>query len=361
MRRLIISNTHYQTIFAIQLRLTIFKSDEVFLIISDHSRGSEEVCARLKLLNIFNEIYYVKSRECVYKNSKRKEWDDFFKLTFCKSNRYSFYLINIKNPCFDEVVAFNYDSDLYGLHAILSRINPNIEFSMMEEGIITYSKGISTSKKLKLCGRIRNLTGKKKLCDSLGNFYCYYPQIYKGNLNPINVPVISNNSEISQDLKFIFGLKEKIEGYKQKFIFFTSVYDFEGGKPVGEYELVCKIADLVGKDNLLVKTHPRDTRSIYTDNGFNVDKNSSIPWEAIQLSGDFSDKIFMTINSGSVLSGSTMSEKTVRTYYMYKLCDISGNESCKKNARDIESLLQNDDMKKILKTVHIAEKLVDIL
>lgn len=65
-----------------------------------------------------------------------------------------------------------------------------------------------------------------------------------------------------------------------------------------------------------VKTHPRDSRTIYKDHGFNVDVNSSIPWEAIQLSGDFSDKVFLTINSGSVLSGSTMSEKPVKTFYM---------------------------------------------
>lgn len=75
-----------------------------------------------------------------------------------------------------------------------------------------------------------------------------------------------------------------------------------------------KVANLVGKDNLLIKIHPRDLRTIYSDNGFNVDKNSLIPWEAIQLSSDFSDKVFLTINSGSVLSGSTMSEKPVKTF-----------------------------------------------
>lgn len=143
--------------------------------------------------------------------------------------------------------------------------------------------------------------------------------------------------------------------------FFTSVYDFEGGNPIGEYELVCKVAKLVGIDNLLVKTHPRDSRTIYKDHGFNVDVNSSIPWEAIQLSGDFSDKVFLTINSGSVLSGSTMSEKPVKTFYMYKLCDIKENKSCQKNAQDIEALLCESSMKEVFRNVRIAEKIEDIL
>ncbi|HGT1350754.1 TPA: hypothetical protein ACMUTV_003105, partial [Enterococcus faecium] len=124
------------------------------------------------------------------------------------------------------------------------------------------------------------------------------------------IPLVTAGSRTALQLSDIFN--PMIDIYKEKkYIFFTSVYDFEGGEPVGEYELVCKIADLVGKDNLIVKTHPRDVRTIYKDNGFIEDKNSSIPWEAIQLSGDFNDKIFMTINSGSVISGSTMSAKPV--------------------------------------------------
>lgn len=95
--------------------------------------------------------------------------------------------------------------------------------------------------------------------------------------------------------------------------------------------------------------------------GFNVDVNSSIPWEAIQLSGDFSDKVFLTINSGSVLSGSTMSEKPVKTFYMYKLCDIKENKSCQKNAQDIEALLCESSMKEVFRNVRIAEKIEDIL
>ena len=124
---------------------------------------------------------------------------------------------------------------------------------------------------------------------------------------------------------------------------------------------MCKIADLVGKDNLLVKTHPRDLRTIYNDNGFNVDKNSSMPWEAVQLGGDFSNHIFLTVNSGSVLAGSFMSEKPVRTFYMYKLCNIEGNSTCQKNAKDIEALLTNENMKEILSKVSIANRLEEIV
>ena len=200
---------------------------------------------------------------------------------------------------------------------------------------------------------------RKTLKDNLHNFYCYYPILYRGNLVPVQIPRISVEAKITGILRNIFKPDNTI--YTKKYIFFTSVYDFEGGNPIGEYELVCKVAKLVGIDNLLVKTHPRDSRTIYKDHGFNVDVNSSIPWEAIQLSGDFSDKVFLTINSGSVLSGSTMSEKPVKTFYMYKLCDIKENKSCQKNAQDIEALLCESSMKEVFRNVRIAEKIEDIL
>ncbi len=147
----------------------------------------------------------------------------------------------------------------------------------------------------------------------------------------------------------------------KKYFFFTSVYDFEGGEPIGEYELVCKIADLVGKENLLVKTHPRDVRTIYEDEGFIVDKNSDIPWEAIQLSKDFSDKVFLTATSGSVLAGSFMSENPPKTFFMHKCCNVSGNYSAQKTIATIEELLCDEALKDSLRTVSYANDVKDIL
>ncbi len=150
---------------------------------------------------------------------------------------------------------------------------------------MSYSVEILFTQTRTLIGKLRKIIGKPVIENSFLNFYCFYPQIYKGYLKPVEVPMIQLNSEICVALRKVFELDDKKLSYKYKYIFFTSVYDFEGGKPVGEYELVCKIADIVGKDNLLIKTHPRDTRTLYVDNGFNVDENSSVPWEAIQLSG----------------------------------------------------------------------------
>ena len=61
MRRLIIANTYYQVIFAMQMRNTIFKRDDVDLIITDHSKNADVVCENIKKCKYFNNCYYVKT------------------------------------------------------------------------------------------------------------------------------------------------------------------------------------------------------------------------------------------------------------------------------------------------------------
>lgn len=355
-KKLIVVNTYYQLIFALQLLDSIYRNDIVDIIISDQSKDAYNISKKVLKLKLFNNVYYEKTKEYTKTNSsifkQLKSAKDVFKGT-------RFYEEVWKNR-YDEFVFFNTDLFTYAIFAKLFEGNKDIRGSRFEEGIFSYNiESYLYDSKLRYLNCLRKIFRKKTLDEIVDKFYCFYPQIYTGPLKAIAVPLISQHCETAKRLRNIF--KPDISIYNKKYIFFTSVYDFEGGKAIGEYELVCKIADLVGKDNLLIKTHPRDVRSIYTDNEFNVDKNSSIPWEAIQILGDFSDKIFMTINSGSVLSGSIMSEKPVKTYYMYRLCNIKENLACIRNVQNIEQLLKEKSMKEVLKTVKIAEKIEDIL
>lgn len=361
MKRLMIVNTYNQLNFCINLRDSLFKKDDVTLIISDHSRNAKEIASRLRRENFFKNVYYV---ETLGTGDHRTNYDkvkDFCDITFGTNNRYNYWVSQLNDQYFDELLVFNFTIETYGIFSILSRTNKKLRISRFEEGILSYNTTVIKTKRRELINRIRHMLGKATVDKALDSFYCFYPEVYKGFMNKIKVTPITKDEFASKVIKSIYGLEDNVLEYREKYIFFTSVYDFEGGEPIGEYDLVCRIASIVGKGNLLIKTHPRDIRTLYHDNGFNVDKNSSIPWEAIQLVGDFSDKVFLTVNSTSVLSGSTMAEKPVRTYYMFKLCDISCNPSCQKNAQDIEALLNNEDMRNVLKSVHIAERLEDIL
>ena len=55
-RILLVSNTYYQLIMAIQMRYTIFTEDEIVLMLSDHSKGTKVICEEIKKLNVFHQV-----------------------------------------------------------------------------------------------------------------------------------------------------------------------------------------------------------------------------------------------------------------------------------------------------------------
>lgn len=360
-RVLILIKTYYQLIVAIQLKFTCFSECDVTLVLSDNSQGMEKVSAELKKIGIFENVNYSPSKDIFLHRNVNGKIRDFIDLSFHSNNRFEYYLNGIDDWAFDEIIAYNSDLDICGIFSTIYERNNKVIFSRFEEGILSYSSIPRNNAGRRFIRFLRHMLQKKDLTDVVKFFYCFYPFLYKGELLPIKVPLIKDSASFKDIIYSVFEIKDYKLNYPQKYIYFTSVCDFEGGKPIGEYENVCRVAELVGKDNLLIKQHPRDTRTIYTDEGFYVDINSDVPWEVIQLSMDFSDKVFMTATSGSVLAGSLMSENPVKTYYMYKTCDLSGNPAAQRSEMYIQELLDNDDMKKVLNNVSIVENIEDVL
>lgn len=360
MRRVIMVNTYYQLIFAVQLKTTLFKDDEIVLLVSDHSAHADLVTENIKKLHFFEEVYYISTLGTGDNRTNIQKIKDFLQITFGKRNRYYSYIKEIKNLCFDEILVFNYNISTYGLYALLAQHNRQIKVSRFEEGVLSYNTGVIQTKRRRLIDRLRKIQGKSSITSALDHFYCFYPELYLGELDAVAVPQIKRQKELVDTLQTAFALDRTTLSYKERYIFFTSVYDFEGGDPIGEYDLVCRIAEIVGKEDLLVKVHPRDRRTLYVDNGFKVDGNSFVPWEVIQLSLDIRDKVFITAISGSVLAGSLMLEDMVETYYMYRCCDLSGNVSAIEAVRNIEALLGEQTMRESFRMVKVARRLEDI-
>lgn len=345
---------------ALQLKNTIFRDSKVILCISDHSNNSYEVSKQIQSNNIFYKCCFIKTKEIINKVDFPSLADSIC-IGLGINNRISSQVKDLMHEDIDEIVCYNTTIDIDAFLSLLYKQNRDIRISFLEEGLLNYENTFRMSTRRSVIKAIKRITRKPYVNDVLKNFYCLYPGIYKGELNTVKIPNICRTSQTAKDLRIIFQLDGKNLSYKQRYIFFTSVLDFVGGKPIGEFEVAQKIADLVGKDNLLIKLHPRDTRTIYRENGFAIDENSNIPWEAIQLTMDFSDKIFLSTTSGSVLSGRTMSDSPVKTYYMYKFCHVDENQYAKRSIGTLEELLSRDDIKLNFQNVFIANSMEDIL
>lgn len=319
---LIISNTYYQLITAIRLKETFWSNDKVDIVISDQSNNSEGVAESLNKLYVFENVLWIKTKKICQNNKsiylRIKRW----KYVFCGIN-----YPGLTNKKYDELVYYNPDVFIYGIFSKLIKNNDCMMCSRYEEGVLSYidSEYLKNSR-LKNANIIRKHFHKKILETYTMKFYCFYPQLYLGKLNALPIPQIDNHTGMGAILRKIFNIETEMLKIHEKYIFFTGVFDFEGGGAIGEFELVMNVAQLVGKDNLIVKTHPRDKRTVYEESGITVYKNSSIPWEAIQLNYNFTDKIFLTVNSGSVLGVNMMLENKVKTYFLYNCCNIEKNQ-----------------------------------
>jgi hypothetical protein len=248
----------------------------------------------------------------------------------------------------------------YVCFANLYKVNKNIKCAKFEEGILSYNNWEKLGKDNSIGNMIRKIFGQKTLVDLTKHFYCYYPSMYKENLITVEVPKINPSGEMKDILKNIFNLGNLESEYDYKYIYFSSVYDFEGGEPIGELELLKEIRDYVGNDNLLVKVHPRDIRNIYSKSGFNVDKLSNIPWEAIQLNLNCTDKVFITTNSGSVLSINMILNPRPRTVFTYRLCSIEKNNLAVISIRNINALIEEKTLKEYVKNLQIISSIDEL-
>ena len=120
-RVLIICNTYYQLIVAIKIKETVLRNESVTLMLSDHSNGAKQVSNRLKKLNFFNEVFFVENKGIIEKRTYKERIDDFFSISFGSNNRYGYYIKDVKNTYFEEIISFNYNIDIYGLYSILSK------------------------------------------------------------------------------------------------------------------------------------------------------------------------------------------------------------------------------------------------
>lgn len=378
---LIYANTYMQVINAIQIKRKLYPIDNVDLIISDHSVGARQVALNLKDENrLFRRVKFVSTHFFEFEQGL---FADIADVLFVSSIGHKKY----KSLCWDDNmrydILFYYNTDIM-LYPIFDAIHkaPSFICIRFEEGITSYqsmlTKGISP--RMKLTDRLRRILGKKLIYDTEKGLCCYYTQILRQmamenkSIKPnfykdknkiyekdlVAIPFLSRSDKnLLLILNRVFDYHTSQENYSQRYIYFATSSDIDG-HGLGEVELVLKIAELVGKENLLVKMHPRDPRNVYEERGIVVSRESKIPWEVVQLNHDFSKHVFLSLSSGSVMCATAMLGDSVLTWYLWDCVERSNKwlERNKKNVHDALCALWENDT---CKNIHVAKRLEDII
>jgi len=218
-------------------------------------------------------------------------------------------------------------------------MNPNISCFRFEEGILSYNnfnKPIKKTIGVKILDLFYKTLNRTSLEDIPPVFFCFFPELCMYKCKVEKISLIKKDSELIKILKRVYSDFDMKQYDKYKYIFLSSVCDFEGGESIGEFSLVEKIVKKIGSDNILVKLHPRDTRQ-HAD--LHIDKNSKIPWEVMLLISNFDDKIIMTTTSNSLISANLIFESSGKNVFLYRLCNISQNDLACNAVNQIEYVL----------------------
>lgn len=351
-----ICNTYFQLIISLQLKFTLFNRDKITIIITDKTPNTKSPAHKLEELHVVDKVLYRETKAyCGKRYAWRDKFQDVYDIVFGDSR-----FLDITDELYDEVIYFNYDLFAMVLFAALYKKNKRIMCSRFEEGILSYNSKMPRYFKYEVGELLRRILLKKSLLEKTERMYCCNPALYEGTLKTVEIPKIKLDGPIGGILMHLFNLKKENLNYENNFMYFSSVYDFEGGESINEIQVVRHVRNVVGNDNLVVKVHPRDTRDVYQKEGFNIDRNSAIPWEAIQLNTDCSEITFITATSCSVLSVNMLLDPMPKTVFVYPCCKLGGNEFAVNTAKSVEKLLLNPDFKKAAKAVHVVHSLDEL-
>lgn len=321
---LIIANTYFQVITAINLKLTILKESFVDIVITDISTNYDLIAARLEKTKLFNSVQTANIDEICYKKNKLIKYKSLF---FWKNTLKKF--IKKDNYNYDVLMFFNYDVFTYSVFNKIYECNKDIKVYRYEEGFCSYLYDFSHLIITKVYRIFRKIARKPRLEEKIEKYYFYHPDIvlFKANYKFEKIPTLDRaNTKLLEILNNVFDYKKVKEQdeYNKKYIFFEECF-FCDNIGVDDFDLIMQIADIVGRENLLVKLHPRNKIDRFSKYGISTNKTIGIPWEVIQMNREFSDKIFLTISSGSVLASKLYFGDNIKTYLLFNCTEKMSN------------------------------------
>lgn len=326
MNILVMCSSAFQIIASTQIINTYYQNETADLIITDSIANAVDLVDRFKKYSFYRNVYLMRTRNGQWENWRYTFFGNkYFKnieqrLPFLKENKYQIYLCaNIEGvgPCVAEYL----------------RRKQNTIFNFYEDGFVAYSDYYKrcldnafyrSSIKDKVLYMV-----KRKTIYYINEYYVFNPELIKEweyKFKIVRIPSINKCDEAVKILNNIYDYCNLKDRYNKKYIFFEESY-YADGHNIDDVTIVKEIENIVGKENLMVKIHPRNSKNRFKELGIQTNANTTIPWELIAINEDFSQTTLITISSGSSITSYFIAEcKAKRSIMLYELPMFSKEE-----------------------------------
>lgn len=334
-RILFLVNTPYQLMISINLKQTIYVEYDADIVITNNISNHESLAGNVRDTRLFGKVIVFDIKD-IYPDSNSVA---LVKRLFGDGN--------IFTEAYDYYLFANLDHGASGIYRMLRKNNKRVKAIMFEDGYATYSGWYSDF--LTMFGSVPNdnnpyrrpfyktlfhrwvdnvFSKVEKLLVFNPSIMTYQPAFDVQTIEPID----TRNEKLVEIYNSVFGYETDVDAYKEPVIFFEESY-FADGYNVDDIGIVEQIADIVGKNNIFIKIHPRNPENRFKKNGYKTNQNTSIPWEVICMNMDLKNKILVSISSVAVIVPATMLGKE---YTGILLMNAMKDDSClKKNITNL--------------------------
>ncbi|MDO4191300.1 MAG: polysialyltransferase family glycosyltransferase [Bacteroidales bacterium] len=300
---LLVCNTPFQVVMAVHVVRLYYPNADVDLLLSDGIKGGEWLAENAQKTNAFRTVIFLHNRRTFLTNKSITA-----KLRYACGRGYELFnnrrlSTRVATTHYD-VLLFNNTSIFVKMLAVrLRRHNPNCRICIFEEGMSTYSHMYTDGDATTTF--YRRFFDHEGLLAKVDTLYLCHPELLcwqPSRANIVTVPLISAaDRPLVELLNGIFDYASCRDRYDRHVIFFEESHSFEGFA-VPDVEIVERIAEKIGKDNIMVKIHPRNPVNRFAERGFKTNVDTAIPWEIIMLNTAFTDTVLVTISSGAVIA-----------------------------------------------------------
>lgn len=332
---LYICNSVYQLLVAMWIKRSRNSDIPGDLIVSNHLNNGCALAERIAAEGCFRNVYHVESLDYARyrtpfstKERYREELAPLKVLSAYWKNADTYSRVYMANPDRFSQLAFN----------ALSRKNRNLKVVLFEDGMLTYSpmfrKDVEASR-IELDRMLKRIAyrfvfRRRSICDHVSEILMFHPKDLDWEpWFPVSelAKIDCDDEPFRMMCNRVFGYDDSVDQYDRKYLFMEESFAAEG-VPINDVQLLTQLAQRVGKDNVMVKIHPRNPINRFAAEGFKTNRNTSIPWELIVMNlGDISDMTLVTVASSSVLNPMMIFGKKVRAYSLYNLVDKSASKS----------------------------------
>jgi hypothetical protein len=316
---LFVDGDYFQLMLAIHIKTTILKENNVDLFLRVYNKESTElILKKLEAENLFNKIQIM---DDPYNLTNKPELDKKFLLKL----KCILFPKKILHETGIQVNTLNYNSFISMtlwfpldrvLFATIKRKNAGCKCYCVAEVLAWSSPFI---KKNDFLDKLANFLHYPKVEQHFCGTYLLPTSIPENEIFPlIEIPSPDENSDLFPLLNRIWNYQQ-IEIVKEKYIFLTD--SFASLKDDDIVEVALNVAEIVGKNNMIVKLHPRSKdKERFLENGFKLFPKCEFPFELYLKNNDCSNKILIARYTSSVLSGYIWGAKEPLKLFIYYKC-----------------------------------------